>query len=80
MKEQKQKEDDKKLLTDHFIGTLPPLLNKVNNFILYLINFNWKYFSILLMLINYLIYYNFHFILIMKFIQQHDVNVILMLI
>jgi hypothetical protein len=80
MKEQKQKEDDKKVLTDHFIGTLPPLLNKVNNFILYLINFNWKYFSILLMLINYLIYYNFHFILIMKFIQQHDVNVILMLI
>ncbi len=30
MKEQKQREDDKKLLTDHFIGTLPPLLNKVN--------------------------------------------------
>lgn len=29
MKEQKQKEDDKKALTDHFIGTLPPLLNKV---------------------------------------------------
>ena len=29
MKEQKQKEDDKKVLTDHFIGTLPPLLNKV---------------------------------------------------
>ncbi|CAF1516489.1 unnamed protein product [Adineta ricciae] len=28
MKEQKQKEDDKKLLTDHFIGALPPLLNK----------------------------------------------------
>ncbi|CAF2564301.1 unnamed protein product [Rotaria sp. Silwood2] len=28
MKEQKQKEDDKKVLTDHFIGTLPPLLNK----------------------------------------------------
>ncbi|CAF1610429.1 unnamed protein product [Adineta ricciae] len=28
MKEQKQKEDDKRLLTDHFIGTLPPLLNK----------------------------------------------------
>jgi hypothetical protein len=80
MKEQKQKEDDKKVLTDHFIGTLPPLLNKVNDFILYLINFNWNYFSILLMLINYLIYYNFHFILIMKFIQQHDVNVILMLI
>jgi hypothetical protein len=32
MKEQKQKEDDKKVLTDHFIGTLPPLLNKVNYF------------------------------------------------
>jgi len=31
MKEQKQKEDDKKVLTDHFIGTLPPLLNKVKN-------------------------------------------------
>ncbi|CAF4898984.1 unnamed protein product, partial [Rotaria sp. Silwood2] len=28
MKEQKQKEDDKKVLTDHFISTLPPLLNK----------------------------------------------------
>ncbi|CAF0795405.1 unnamed protein product [Didymodactylos carnosus] len=28
MKEQKQKEDDKKILTEHFIGTLPPLLNK----------------------------------------------------
>ncbi len=34
MKEQKQKEDDKKVLTDHFIGTLPPLLNKVNEFLL----------------------------------------------
>jgi hypothetical protein len=33
MKEQKQKEDDKKLLTDHFIGTLPPLLNKVLEFL-----------------------------------------------
>jgi hypothetical protein len=31
MKEQKQKEDDKKVLTDHFIGTLPPLLNKVKS-------------------------------------------------
>ncbi|CAF5225032.1 unnamed protein product, partial [Rotaria magnacalcarata] len=28
MKEQKQKEDDKKVLTDHFISTLPRLLNK----------------------------------------------------
>ena len=34
MKEQKQKEDDKKVLTDHFIGTLPPLLNKVTFVIL----------------------------------------------
>jgi hypothetical protein len=30
MKEQKQRDDDKKVLTDHFIGTLPPLLNKVD--------------------------------------------------
>ena len=30
MKEQKQKEDDKKVLTDYFIGTLSPLLNKVS--------------------------------------------------
>jgi hypothetical protein len=81
MKEQKQKEDDKKLLTDHFIGTLPPLLNKVNDFcFVFNLIFFGKYFSILLMRINYLIYYKFHFILIMKFIQQHDVNVILMLI
>ncbi|CAF1125853.1 unnamed protein product [Adineta steineri] len=28
MKEQKQKDDDKKTLTDHFIGSLPALLNK----------------------------------------------------
>ncbi len=75
MKEQKQKEVDKRVLTDHFIGTLPPLLNKVRC-CFYYSNFE----SILLMLINYLIYYKFHFILIMKFIQQHDVNVILMLI
>lgn len=33
MKEQKQKEDDKKALTDHFIGTLPLLLNKVTIFL-----------------------------------------------
>ena len=31
MKEQKQKEDDKKVLTDHFITTLSPLLNKVGH-------------------------------------------------
>jgi len=39
MKEQKQKEDDKKLLTDHFIGTLPPLLNKVKIISFVLISF-----------------------------------------
>jgi hypothetical protein len=38
MKEQKQKEDDKKVLTDHFIGTLPPLLNKVNHALTHFLN------------------------------------------
>jgi cohesin complex subunit SA-1/2 len=47
MKEQKQKEDDKRVLTDHFIGTLPPLLNKVRCcfycFSFFLLFEFWKY-------------------------------------
>jgi hypothetical protein len=44
MKEQKQKEDDKKVLTDHFIGTLPPLLNKVKTYLSnFLIHLNGIY-------------------------------------
>jgi hypothetical protein len=42
MKEQKQKEDDKKILTDHFIGTLPALLNKVNFACCYLYDLKTK--------------------------------------
>jgi hypothetical protein len=42
MKEQKQKEDDKKILTDHFIGTLPALLNKVKFTCFYLYDLKIK--------------------------------------
>ena len=81
MKEQKQKEDDKKVLTDHFITTLPPLLNKVDRSFFNGFEFDRTIcFSTLLMRINYSISCKFPCTSIMKSIRQHVVNVILMLI